>query len=123
MARISVAVSGLALLTLVGLALGVSFAFAAGSSAPPPNTVYKTNPTSSVGTTSVEIDIGASGRRVHVYATCYQKHGVQVQAELGMYSYALHVGAFSVSKTYEVDKLIPDPENSNTCRKPAAGRW
>jgi hypothetical protein len=108
MGRVHFAASSFVVLGLVTLAFGVSFAFAVGASAPTPLAAYSNGVRSGVGKTSVQIDVNKSASKVTTLLTCYQKHGVQVVADNGTSSYRLHHGAFSVDKTYEVDKLIPD---------------
>ncbi len=107
MRRMGLLRSSILLLVVVAAALGASFAFASGVTGPAPNTEYTTNVTARPDTYSIQISVQASGTKVSTMLLCYQKHGVQVQADTGSYFYRLHHGAFSVDKKYEVDKLIP----------------
>jgi hypothetical protein len=115
-----VAASSLVVLVLVTLAVGVSVALAVGAGAPTPLRAYSNGVAGGVGKTSVQIDVNRAANRVTTLLSCYQKHGVQVQADNGASSYRLHDGAFSFNKTYEVDKLIPD--NGETVQETGHGK-
>jgi hypothetical protein len=85
-----------------------SLAYGAAAAGPTRGAEYFNGVSSGTGKTSVQIDVGLSGRRVTAVLTCFQRRGVQVQADVGAVSFPLHNGAFKINKTYEVDKLIPD---------------
>jgi hypothetical protein len=117
MGRIHLALTGL--VACAALAFGVAFAFASSSNSPSPGE-YTNGVASGAGKTSVQIDVNAKATKVTTLLSCFQKHGVQVEADNGPDSYRLHHGAFSFDKIYEVDKLIPD--NGDTVEEEGHGR-
>lgn len=88
-------------------AVCVPLATAQTTAGPSPNGVYANGISSGVGKTSVTIDVNASGTAVTATIMCYEKHGVYVQADIGAATYRLRNGAFSVNRTYETDKYVP----------------
>lgn len=98
--------SSLVVLVTAVLACGASLAFAASAVGPTPGAEYSNGVSSGVGKTSVQIYVGRSGRRVTAALSCFERGNVQVVADIGTFSYALHDGTFKIDKIYEVDKLV-----------------
>jgi hypothetical protein len=98
--------SRLVVLVTAMLMCGASLAFATSAVGPTAGAEYSNGVSSGVGKTSVDIYVSRSGRRVTAALSCFERGNVQVVADIGTFSYALHDGTFTIDKVYEVDKLV-----------------